>query len=464
MAAPERNTTADRVPPHDTEAEQCVLGCCLLDDEAALRALEIVTPFDFYRDAHRTVMAAVQVVNSRREPVDLATVAAELRRTGQLENVGGAEYLTAVVNKVPTAAHVIRYATIVAEKSLLRRMITEAAAIQDAAYSNPANVGNALNDAASRITRIMDERLSERVGIQPMAARASGLVALAEEAGRGRKPLSAARLGISEVDEVLGPIGNRGLIVLKADSGVGKTQLAVNAVYSTAEELLLANDRRRVIVFSFEAPGIYDLRGLSWATMVDSALIDRGFDGGKHREQWQQLQSAARTMREWPIDILDGEADENAVEMHLRKWARKETPALVVIDYWQEMQRRSAGRQSDREQLEASAYRWKGIAKEFGCPFLVLSQVTFNRDTGKTEAMGSRKIEQAADLALLLSYDEKTGTQWLTGTKTRYGVGIGKRQIKLDLRYSRAWGWEEYQELERLQQMAGGSGAWPNND
>lgn len=185
MAAPERNTTADRVPPHDTEAEQCVLGCCLLDDEAALRALEIVTPFDFYRDAHRTVMAAVQVVNSRREPVDLATVAAELRRTGQLENVGGAEYLTAVVNKVPTAAHVIRYATIVAEKSLLRRMITEAAAIQDAAYSNPANVGNALNDAASRITRIMDERLSERVGIQPMAARASGLVALAEEAGRG---------------------------------------------------------------------------------------------------------------------------------------------------------------------------------------------------------------------------------------------------------------------------------------
>ena len=113
----------DRVPPQDLDAEQATLGSMLLESEAAARAFAIIGPTDFYREAHQLVCKAMLAVNNRSEPVDLVTVSAELRRMGQLENAGGGEYLTALINKVPTAAHVQRYANIVAEKAVLRRLI-----------------------------------------------------------------------------------------------------------------------------------------------------------------------------------------------------------------------------------------------------------------------------------------------------------------------------------------------------
>ena len=137
------------MPPQDLDAEQATLGSMLVEAGATARAMSIVKEEDFYREAHRLIFKAMVDVHSRNEPVDIVTVSAELRRQGRLEAVGGGEYLTALILEVPTAAHVQRYSQIVAEKSILRQMISTGAEIQGLAYDNPEDVGAALDQARS---------------------------------------------------------------------------------------------------------------------------------------------------------------------------------------------------------------------------------------------------------------------------------------------------------------------------
>ncbi|MDI9585902.1 MAG: DnaB-like helicase N-terminal domain-containing protein, partial [Acidobacteriota bacterium] len=141
----------DRLPPQDLEAEQACLGAMLIEAGATARAMSIVKEEDFYRDAHRVIFRAMLEVHNRTEPVDIVTVAAELRRQGKLEQVGGGEYLTAPINQVPTSAHGGRYATIVAETSVLRQLISAGSKIQGLGYANPQDVGEVLDQAEQSI-------------------------------------------------------------------------------------------------------------------------------------------------------------------------------------------------------------------------------------------------------------------------------------------------------------------------
>lgn len=446
----------DRVPPHDTDAEQATLGAMLIEQEAAERALGIVQPADFYREAHRNIAQAAADVYHRREPVDMISVAAELRRREQLEAIGGGEYLTALINKVPTAAHVSRYATIVAEKAILRRVITEAARAQDEAYGNPANVGQVLNRTAEGVHKIMAERLASQAGLRSMLDRADAIIGRVDRAARGVRPLSPERLGLRYVDEMLGPLSDQRLCVLKADSGKGKTQLSVNAVYSSAKALWEARDNRWVVVFNLEAPGIYEMRGLSWESYVDSMLLQRGFDGERNPDFADRLYSAAAQIANYPIAIMEDNTNEDDIEAQLRIFARKHTPALVVLDHWQEMARRS--RRTGLEELEASAGRWKDLSIEFGCPFLILSQVTYNKDTGNWQAQGSRKIEQVADLCMLLhekQQKEAPPTLELVNTKIRWGLNFGAVPVHVDKAISHVWTAQEYADLTAQQEARG---------
>jgi hypothetical protein len=155
---PEPEALSDRVPPRDFDAEQAVLGSMLLEPGAAARAFAIVSPEDFYWEDHRAVCQAMVSVGMRNEPVDLVTVSAELRRNNLLQQIGGGQYLTALIGQVPTAAHVVRYATIVAEKAVLRRLIEAGGQIQDLGYANGANVGETVTKAAA-LTQPIIERL-----------------------------------------------------------------------------------------------------------------------------------------------------------------------------------------------------------------------------------------------------------------------------------------------------------------
>ncbi|MBU0608597.1 MAG: AAA family ATPase [Armatimonadetes bacterium] len=144
----------ERIPPRDFDAEQAVLGSVLIEPEATDRALRIVGPDDFYWVNHQVIMRAMAICVGRHEPVDLITVSAELRRQEKLDKVGGGPYLTSLIGVVPTAAHVVRYANIVAEKAALRSMINAGQRIQDIAFHNPEDVGAALAEAEAELTPI----------------------------------------------------------------------------------------------------------------------------------------------------------------------------------------------------------------------------------------------------------------------------------------------------------------------
>lgn len=158
---------ADRELPNDFDSEQAVIGSILLEPKALERALATVRPSDFYRPFHQTIMKAALCCHLRGEPVDLVTVSAELRRCGALEEVGGGEYLTAIIGQVPTAAHVGRYANIVAEKAVLRRLIRAGQDIQDMAYANPEDVGAVLERAAALTQPLLERLLAPPSALQP---------------------------------------------------------------------------------------------------------------------------------------------------------------------------------------------------------------------------------------------------------------------------------------------------------
>ena len=160
---------ADRLPPQDLEAEQATLGAMLIDAEAASRAMGIVSADDFYREAHREIFSAIVAVEESGHPIDPVSVGAALRERDQLAAVGGGEYLTALMGEVPTTAHVVRYATIVHEKAVLRRLIRAGAEIQALGYDNPDDVQTALSAAEERIFRIAQERSTrEYVELAPL--------------------------------------------------------------------------------------------------------------------------------------------------------------------------------------------------------------------------------------------------------------------------------------------------------
>ncbi len=206
-------TPEDRLPPQDLEAEQATLGAMLIDPEAADRALSIVSQDDFYREAHQVICSAIRTVRESAQALDLVTVGAELRRREKLAEVGGAEYLTALIGEVPTTAHVIRYATIVRDKAVLRTLVRRSEEFQRKAYRQPDDVLALLAEARSEF-----EALHESV----LAA-----------GGPGYTTAQAAAEALGEITWAWEPwVPNGFLTVLAGETGIGKSKLALRLVES----------------------------------------------------------------------------------------------------------------------------------------------------------------------------------------------------------------------------------------
>ncbi len=206
---------ADKAPPHDLEAEQATLGAMLIEPGATARAMSIVEEDDFYPEAHRLIFRAMSAVAQRNEPVDL----------GHIETVGGGDYLTALIGKVPTAAHVTRYANIVAEKSLLRKLIRAGADIQGLAYENPEDVGEVLDRAEQNIFEVAQRRIStDFVSVGPLVTETF------EKLDRiFRQPgyLTGVPTGLRELDKRTAGLQNGDLIIIAGRPSMGKTSMAV---------------------------------------------------------------------------------------------------------------------------------------------------------------------------------------------------------------------------------------------
>ncbi len=384
--------TAPVLPPQDLEAEQAALGAILVEPGAATIAMGVLEAEDFYREAHQTIFRAMQAVHLRSDPVDLITVSAELRRQDRLEGVGGAEYLDLLISMVPTAAHIARYATLVAEKSVLRKLIRAGADIQGLAYSNPADIGEVLDAAEQRIFEIAQRRtVSDFAPLGPLVHETFHKL---EQMDRTPGFFTGVPTGLTQFDKLTSGLQKGELIIVAARPSMGKTSLAVAnfALHAAVQQNV------GVGIFSLEMSRYQLAEMLLCAhARVNAWHLRQG--GTLPQEEWHKIGKALGDLPGAPIFIDDTPA---IPIMELRSKARRlkaqHNVDLIIVDY---LQLASAGGNlgpdNRHQEISIIARSLKSLARELNIPVVALSQL-------------SRRVEQREDKRPILSDLAESGS------------------------------------------------------
>ncbi len=356
-----------RVPPHNIEAEESLLGAMLLSKDAIASAVESVSPEDFYKPAHGHLFEAIQTLYGRGEPVDPVTVAEELRRADLLEALGGKQAILRIQVGTPAAANAAHYAKIVEEHALLRRLISVAGEIAEMGYEMPDDVTGTLDRSETLIFEVANRRLSSSLkGIYPALQESlEQLEALFERDGS----MTGVPSGYIDLDEVLLGFQPSNLIVVAARPGQGKTSFALGAASHVALET-----RRPVVFFSMEM-GYLELtqRMLAAEAGVNSRLLRTG---RIPESDWTKISHAVGRLAEAPF-YIDDNAHLTVMEMRAkcrRLKAMHGDLGLVVVDYLQLM---STPRRSENRQVEVSELSrgLKILARDLETPVMALSQL-----------------------------------------------------------------------------------------
>ncbi|NBP18482.1 MAG: replicative DNA helicase, partial [Actinobacteria bacterium] len=347
-----------RIPPHNVDAEASLLGAMLLSEDAIATVLERgLVSEDFYKPAHRHVFDAIRALTVSGNPVDPITVGEELRRAALLESIGGIDALLRLQNATPAISSAERYAKIVRDAAKLRRVIAAAAAIAEIAYSEPADVDRALDEAESRIYDVSSGNLTE--GAEELGTLLNKSLETIEERWNNPGAMVGVPTGFKKLDELLLGLQPGALHVIGARPGMGKSALALNMAVNVARLT-----SRPVIFFSLEMSA-YELsqRVLASEASVPSEVL-RG--SAPNEKQWQEIGRAVGRL-DIPL-IIDDSPMTSIGSMRAR--ARrirlaKGDLALIVIDYLQLM---GGDAKVENRQLEVSeiSRNLKLMAREFG--------------------------------------------------------------------------------------------------
>src|SRR5713226_613102 len=393
-----------KVPPQNLEAESCVLGAILLDNDAINRALELLTSEDFYRESHRKIFRAMFELSDRSEPVDLITLSDFIKAKGELDAVGGSAYLASLANLVPTAANIAHYARIVREKAILRHLINAATQIATRGFEEQGNVDEFLDAAEKVIFDISEKKVKASfVAIGDMIKDSLKTV---ERLYERKEMVTGVPTGFKDLDKLTAGFQPAELIIVAGRPSMGKTAFCLNiASYAAFAGVGVA-------VFSLEmAKEQLVLRMLCSEARVDNSKVRAGYLGER---DFPKLANAAARLHEAPIYIDDTPA---ISVLELRAKARRlvkdreKKVGLVMVDYLQLM--RGMGNAANREQEISEISRsLKALAKELIVPVVAISQL-YRRveDRGDKRPMmadlrESGAIEQDADVIGFIYRDE----------------------------------------------------------
>jgi replicative DNA helicase len=397
--------SAERIPPHNLEAEESLLGSMLLSRDAITAAVEArVDSSDFYKPAYGHIFEAVWSLYEQGEPVDPVTVAEELRRGGLLEALGGKGTLTQIQASTPASANAGHYAKIVSELALLRRLITVSGEIAESAYNQPDDVTETVDRAEAMVFEVAEKRISESLVrvFEAVTATVDQLEALYGESDT----MTGVPTGYTELDNVLLGLQPSNLVVAAARPGMGKTSFALGAAANVAMV-----SRRPVVFFSMEM-GAVELtkRMLAAEARVDARKLQTG---DLNDADWGRLNAAISHLGEAPLFIDD---NPHCTVMEMRAKARRIKArhgdlALVVVDYLQLM---SSPRRTENRQVEVSELSrgLKILARELDCPVMALSQLNrqleYRQDKRPmlADLRESGSIEQDADVVMFIYRDE----------------------------------------------------------
>lgn len=356
-----------RIPPHNLEAEESLLGAMMLSRDAIAAAVEIVREEDFYRPSHAHVFEAVVSLYGQGEPVDPVTVAEELRRAGLLDSLGGKTALLRIQASTPAAANAAHYARIVEEHALLRRLISAAGEIAEMGFDLPDDVTETLDRAESLVFEVADRRVSGTlVGLHTtLQASLDHLEALyGNEEG-----VTGTPTGFHDLDGILLGLQPSNLVVVAARPGMGKTSFALGAATTVALE-----SNKPVVFFSMEM-GHLELtqRLLSAEARVDARKLRTGKLG---EGDWEKISHAVGRLANAPF-FIDDNPHCTVMEVRAkcrRLKARQGDLGLVVVDYLQLM---SSSRRAENRQVEVAELSrgLKILARELEVPVIALSQL-----------------------------------------------------------------------------------------
>ncbi len=369
-----RRVRPQRIPPQNLEAEESVLGAMMLSADAIANVIDVVKADEFYRRANASIFEALLQLYARGEPVDAITAVEELKRRGQLQEVGGALRIQELVEAVPSPASAVHYAKIVSELALLRRLILAAADVMEIAYAVPENPREAAELAEGRIyaaSRHEDE--TSLVALQPVISSAIDEI---EHIQQRESALAGLATGFRDIDELLSGMQDSNFIIIAARPGAGKSALAVNIARNVS-----VSERKTVALFSLEmSRWELGMRLLCSEAGVPMAKVRAGKIGGA---DFSAFADAADTLHDAPLYIVDsGEVTILDIRAKARRLRSREDLALIVVDYLQLMShhRRVDNRQQEIAEISRSL---KLLAKELQIPVVALSQL--NRDPERRE-------------------------------------------------------------------------------
>src|SRR5262245_28982296 len=389
--------------PHNLEAEKCVLGAILINNQAFNQAAEVIDAEDFFRDAHRRIFEKLVGLTDRSEPVDLVTLKDELARSGDLEEVGGPAYISALTDGVPRSANVEYYAKIVKEKSTLRRLIQSANDVLARAYDAEEDADDLLDEAERSIFQIAEHRM--RSGFVKLSELVDSGYQLIEQLQQHRGLVTGVPSGFVELDEMTSGFQKSDLVIVAARPSMGKTSFVLNMALHGGIEA-----GKSVGIFSLEmSKEQLFLRMLTSEARVDAHRFRGGFLG---EQDYARLVEAFGRLHDTKV-FIDDTPGLGILEMRAKARRLKLEHGLdmLIIDYLQLMQGR--GRFESRQAELASISRSvKILAKELEIPIIALSQLS-RAPEGRTDhrpqlsdLRESGALEQDADIVLFIFREE----------------------------------------------------------
>ena len=392
-----------KVPPHNMEAEQTILGGVLMNNDALNQIMDVLSPDDFYREAHAILFEGMVGLYNRGDPIDVITLSQFLGEKSSFEKVGGNSYLGSLVRAVSTSAGIIYHAQIVKDLSVRRKLIGQCSTISESCFQDWESIEDLLELAEQSIFDIAEEQIKE--GFQSLEEVIKGSFKKLESVAEFEGFVTGVPTGFTDFDRYTAGLQPADLIIIAGRPSMGKTALALNIGYYSAQKT-----KRAVAIFSLEmSKQQLGMRMLGFDAGIDATKLRTGFLRDK---EWEQLTEAANRLSELPL-FIDDSSGISVLEMKAkcRRLKKKHDLSLVIVDYLQLLQGR---RSAESRQLEISeiSRSLKALAKDLNVPVVALSQLNRkvedrpNKRPQLADLRESGAIEQDADVIAFIYRDE----------------------------------------------------------
>jgi len=394
----------DKLPPQNNEAEQCLLGCLMLDKDAIVKVVDFIKSEDFYKGTHQDIFQVMADLYEKSEPIDILSISSKLKERNRLEDIGGIAYLTSLINTVPTATHVSNYAKIVRQKKILRDLISASQEIGLSAFDETEEVDVLLDKAEKTVFSIGQRSLTQT--FLPIKDILSDTFERLDELSKYAGKMRGVPTGFTDLDKILGGLQKSDLVILAARPSMGKTSLALDIA-------------RNIAVLENQPVGLFSLE-MSKDQLADRLLAGLANinlwnlrNGRLTQDDYSRLQHAMGSLSDAPLYIDDaGSVNILQIRAMARRLQANKGLSLIVIDYLQLMEPMNRFA-SPVQQVTENSRALKMLAKELNVPVLVLSQLSRAVEARVpqiprlADLRESGAIEQDADVVMMIYREDK---------------------------------------------------------